>query len=105
MALFGRSTPQDEAKAQAYGAWLSRRNPLAIVSLVLGVFSLTHLGTLILDSLAGLVLGAIALKQLATPSPTQSTQPFGHRLAWTGIATSVASLVVAAILYTLPHSR
>src|SRR5689334_11009503 len=102
MALFGRPSPQDDANARAYADWLARRNPLAIASLVLGVFSLTHLGTLIIDSLAGLVLGTLALTQLRSPVPTK---PHGHRLAWIGITTSLLSLAIAAVLYTLPRSH
>jgi len=51
MALFGRPSERDEAKAAAYRDWLLRRNLCAIVSAVLGVFSLTHFGTLWVDEI------------------------------------------------------
>ncbi len=97
MALFGRPTPEDEAKAQAYGQWLRRRNPLALVAFVLGIFSLTHLGSLIVDAGAAVGLGCVALRQLRSGS---SAQRLGRRLAWSGIITGAISLMLAGILYS-----
>jgi hypothetical protein len=113
MPLFGRPNARDDQRALAYGRWLQQRNPLAIVSLVLGVFSLIELGVLVLPGVAGIMLGIIALKQLKqaevqpqdlppgqdAPSPAKTR---GHRIAWSGIALSAISLVLAAILYMAP---
>src|SRR5438128_1419348 len=100
MALFGRPTAQDEQKAQAYAQWMQQRNPLAIASMVLGVFSLIEFGVLIVFGVASIVLGVIALRQLAQVDLNDSmAKPRGRRLAWGGIALSTISLILAAILY------
>ena len=100
MAMFGRPTREDERKAQAYAQWVQQRNPLAILSLVLGVFSLADFGVLIVPELASIVLGIIALKQLARVKPSEvDAKPRGHRLAWSGIALSLISLIIATVLY------
>ena len=95
MGLFGREDERYEARARAYGDWLNRRNPFAIASLVLGVFSLIEMGVLIIFGVAGIALGIVALVQLRR-APGEMT---GHGLAWGGIITSVISLVLAALLY------
>ncbi|MDQ3439814.1 MAG: DUF4190 domain-containing protein [Planctomycetota bacterium] len=103
MALFGRPTQRDEAKAAAYREWLLRRNPLAIASTVLGVFSLTHLGALWIDGIAAIVLGVLALRQLARPAPHAGEASIvpteGRGLAWLGIVTASLSICIAIVLY------
>jgi hypothetical protein len=64
MALFGRPSEKDDARAEAYRDWLRRRNPLAVASLVLGIFSLIEFGALLVFGVAGIVLGFMALSQL-----------------------------------------
>ena len=97
MALFGRPTDRDEAKAAAYRDWLLRRNPLAIASTVLGVFSLTHLGALWIDGIAAIVLGVMALRQLSRGDRTGA--PEGRGLAWLGIVAASLSICIAVFLY------
>jgi len=92
MPLFGKPTPQDEARAAAYGTWLRARDPFAIASLVLGIFSLIEFGAILLFGLAGAALGLLALRRLKNPNPPH---PHGHYLALAGIATSLASLLIA----------
>ena len=99
MALFGRPTEQDEAKAAAYRAWLLRRNPYAIASTVLGVFSLTHLGALWVDGFAAIVLGVIALRQLSQAADAPRVANEGRGLAWLGIVTASISIGIAIVLY------
>ena len=100
MPLFGRPTAEDDRKAQAYAQWVQQRNPLAILSLVLGVFSLADFGVLIVPEVASIVVGIIALKQLARVEPCEiNAKTRGHRLAWGGIILGAISLLVAAILY------
>jgi hypothetical protein len=104
MALFGRSSEPDEARAEAWRDWLQRRNPYAIASLVLGIFSLIEFGVLLIFGVAGIALGAVALVQLNRPVPPNVESPprdRGQRLAWTGIALSILSLAIAAYLYQL----
>ncbi len=96
MPLFGRTSERDEQRAAAWGDWLRARNPFAIASLVLGVFSLIELGALIIPGIASIILAIIALRQLRKSSNRESR---GHGLAWTGIALSVASLIIAGFLY------
>lgn len=91
MALFGRESPEDQRRAEAWGAWLRRRNPFAIGSLVLGIFSLIEFGV------AGIGLGVVALRQLKAAGPGRPDR--GHGMAWGGIVTSAVTLVIAAWLY------
>ena len=100
MALFGRESEQDQQRAEQWAQWVRQRNPYAIASLVLGVFSLIELGFTVVIGVAGMVLGIIALRQLARPD---SAQPMGHRLAWTGIVTSALSLVIFIIVILNRH--
>ncbi len=99
MALFGRPSERDEAKAAAYRNWLLRRNRFAIASTVLGVFSLTHFGTLWIDGIAAIVLGVVALWQLSDPRDGEPTA--GRGLAWLGIVTAALSICIAMVLYRL----
>jgi hypothetical protein len=101
MALFGRETERDQQRAIAYRDWLQQRNPLAIASIVLGVFSLVELGALVVPGIASIVLGVMSLFQLRKMN---TAKPRGHGLAYGGIVLSVLSLVIAAFLY-LPHLR
>jgi hypothetical protein len=94
MPLFGRPTAEDEARAAAYGAWLRARDPFAIASAVLGVFSLIEFGAIFVFGVAGAVSGIVALRRLARATPSH---PRGHYLAYAGIATSVASLLIAVV--------
>lgn len=109
MALFGRSSPREQQRALAWGLWVRQRNPFAIASLVLGLFSLIEFGANLVFGIAGVVLGVIALKQLhaatgdsvVVSAEVDAVGPWvmGHRLAWGGIVLSVLSLIVAELLY------
>ena len=95
MPRFGRPTAEDDRKAQEWAQWFAQRNPLAIASLVLGIFSFIEFGALIIFGVAGIVLGIVALIQLS--KAVDRTK--GHGLAWGGIALSAASLAIALLLY------
>ena len=114
MALFGRPSAADDRRAEQYKDWLRRRNPYAIASFVLGLFSLIEFGALIVFGVAGILLGVVALAQLrsVTRAPAAASVPdsitsdeapvaktSGHVLAILGIGFSVLSLVIAALLY------
>ena len=108
--MFGRPSERDEARAAGWAAWFQRQNPFALSSLPLSVFSLTHAGTLFVDEIAGIVLGAVALKQLARLSrgggDSSDTRTEGHWLAWGGIVVGVVSLALAIVIYfVLPARR
>jgi hypothetical protein len=132
MPLFGRPSADDQRRAEAWRDWLRSRNPLAIASLVLGIFSLIEFGALLVFGVAGIALGVAALMQLRrvverpAPAPpvhekspsvaAAEANPYeapeldipkirGHRLAWIGIALSVLSLTAAAYMYLAPHVR
>jgi uncharacterized protein YqgC (DUF456 family) len=96
MALFGRETEQDRARAESWARWANRQNVAAIVSLVLGIFSLIEFGALVVPGIAGIVVGVIALRQLSRATDARTD---GRGLAWAGIITSVISLACAAVLY------
>ena len=108
---FGRPSEKDNARELAYRNWFERQHPLALASLLLSVFSLTHLGTLFVDSIAGVVLGIITLAQTArarstrhatgdAAAPPQRVE--GRRLAWAGIVVGILSLVIGIVIYSLP---
>ena len=97
MALFGRPSERDDARAAEYRDWLRRRNPYAIASLVLGVFSLSHGGTLLVDAVAGIALGVVALIQLRRV--TQDPAAAGE-----SAAPAPGDAVVAARTGVLPYA-
>lgn len=116
MALFGRPSERDEARAAGWAAWFRRQHPFALSSLPLSVFSLTHAGTLFVDEIAGIVLGVVALMQLArlreaamqggTIDDTADARAEGHWLAWGGIVVGALSLALALVIYfVLPARR
>jgi ABC-type branched-subunit amino acid transport system permease subunit len=99
MALFGRENKRDKVRAQAYASWLNRQNPFAVASLALGVVSLIEFGVLGVFGIGGIVLGVVALRQLASADDSVQRNR-GHRLAWAGIIASVLSLAIAALIYS-----
>ena len=109
MALFGRETERDQARAASYAAWFARQHPLALPSLMLSAFSVTHLGTLWVDTLVGIAFGVIALVQIrrGKQSPQDDDSPAragGQWLALGGIALGLASMSIAVVIYfVLPH--
>jgi hypothetical protein len=100
MPLFGRPSETDQRREAAYREWFTRQHPLALASLILSVFSLTHFGTLWVDEIAGIALGAIVIRQLRSGRDERQ----GFWLAAAGIAVGVVSLCSAFVLYfVLPH--
>ena len=102
MALFGRETPRDEQRVEAYRQWFTRQHPLALASAVLSIFSLTHFGTLFVDELLGIALGILAIRQTRAQLPSQPLQRRGIAFAYVGIVTGIISLVCAIVIYSLP---
>ena len=106
MAFLGRETEHDQARADAWTAWILRQHPFALVSAALSVFSLLHLGTLWLDELAGILLGALALVQIRRARERGEGKADGRAMAWAGMLVGVASLVIACVVYfVLPPHR
>ena len=110
MALFGRETERDQARAAAYAAWFARQHPLALASLLLGAFSLTHFGTLWVDTLLGIAFGVIALVQIrrtkrSAPPDDPPPRSEGQWLAWGGVALGLVSLSLAFVIYFVLPSR
>ena len=103
MALFGRPSAEDEQRAIAWRDWSRARNPLAIASFVLGLFSMIEFGALFIFGIAGIVLGVKALRQLDRRGIDDASPPYGGRLAWAGITLSAVSLVIAVILLSRRH--
>ena len=97
MAWLGRETAEEQQRAEAWREWFLRQHPLALVSLVLSVFSLTHLGTLWIDEIAGIVLGVLAIRAVKRGSSTKAVT-----LAYVGIIIGVLSLICAIVIYALP---
>lgn len=112
MAFLGRESERDAARAQNYAAWFARQQPLALPSLLLGFFSLTHLGTLWVDGILGVVLGVIALGRIrearrpsAPADPERPPRTEGQWLAVGGIVLGLASLAVAFVIYFVLPAR
>ena len=111
MALFGRPSEKDDAREAAYRQWFARQHPLALASLLLGLFSLTHFGTLIVDEAVGVALGIIALMQInsahAVEANTGADPPRreGKWLARGGIAVGVVSFACAMVVYFVLKPR
>ena len=107
MAFLGRESERDQARADAWTAWVVRQHPFALASVALSAFSLLHLGSIWVDELAGIVLGAMALARIrqarAGLAPGKAD---GRGLAWAGILVGTASLVIASVIYfVLPPHR
>ena len=98
MALFGRETVEDQRRAEAWRAWFLRQHPFALASLALGVFSLTHFGTLFVDEIIGIVLGVIAIRLARRGGTDRSVT-----LAYAGVIVGVISLICAVVIYAWPH--
>ncbi|MBC8108236.1 MAG: DUF4190 domain-containing protein [Anaerolineae bacterium] len=98
MGLFGRETQRDRARAEAWTRWAKSQNVYALVSLVLGIFSLIEFNALVISGVGGIAAGAIALRQLAHPRASE-TRTAGRGLAWAGIVTSVVASILGVMLY------
>jgi len=110
MAFLGRESGRDEARAARYAAWFARQHPLALPSLLLAAFSLTHLGTLWVDEILAIVLGAVALRQIARarrdgPGGGSTARPDGRLLAAGGVAVGAVSLALAVVIYFVLPKR
>jgi hypothetical protein len=107
MAFLGRESERDQARADAWTAWVARQHPFALASVALSAFSLLHLGSIWVDELAGIVLGAMALARIRhARAGTIQGKTDGRPLAWAGIVVGVASLVIASVVYfVLPPHR
>jgi hypothetical protein len=97
MAWLGRETAEEQQRAEAWRGWFLRQHPLALASIVLSVFSLTHVGTLWVDEIAGIVLGAIAIRAVRGGRSRKSVQ-----LGYIGITVGMISLICAIVIYALP---
>jgi len=95
MALFGRETAEDQRREQAWREWFRRQHPLALASVVLSVFSLTHFGTLFFDEIAGIILGLLAIRGARRGQSDRAA-----RIAYIGVTVGVLSLACAIVLYT-----
>jgi len=100
MAWLGRETVEEQQRAEAWREWFVRQHPLALASLVLSVFSFTHLGTLWVDEIAGIVLGVLAIRAVKRNASNRSIT-----LAYVGIVIGALSLICAIIIYALPLVR
>ena len=69
MAWLGRETAEEQQRAEAWRDWFVRQHPLALPALLLSTCSLTHGGGLLLDELAGIALGVVALSQIRRTGP------------------------------------
>src|SRR5687768_8489648 len=97
MAWLGRETAEEQRRAEAWREWFVRQHPLALASVVLSVFSLTHLGTLWIDEIAGIALGVIAIRAVKSGVSRKSVT-----LAYVGIVAGILSLICAIVIYALP---
>jgi len=107
MAFLGRESERDQARANAWTAWVVRQHPFALAAAALSAFSLLHLGSIWVDELAGIVLGAAALARIRRARAGHvAGKTEGRGLAWAGIVVGAVSLVVASVVYfVLPRHR
>ena len=113
MPLFGRPSEKDDAREAAYRQWFARQHPLALASLLLSLFSLTHFGTLIVDEAVGIAFGVVALVQMRpgrldeARSEEAGNRPLreGQWLARGGIAVGVVSFACAMVVYFVLKPR
>ena len=99
MAWLGRETAEERRRAEAWREWFVRQHPFALASVVLSVFSLTHLGTLWVDELAGIVMGVLAIRAVRRGASDKSAA-----LGYVGIVTGILSLICAVIVYAWPRA-
>ena len=97
MAWLGYESAKEKQRAEAWREWFLRQHPLALASVVLSVFSLTHLGTLWIDEIAGIVLGVLAIRAVKRGASTKTVT-----LAYIGIVVGILSLICAVVIYALP---
>ena len=102
MPLFGRPTPEDDQRAAQWRIWVQQRNPFAIASLAVGIFSLIEAGVIPLFSIGAVVLGCIAIAQL---NRGKDSRTLGHRLAVAGIVLGAVSIGISVYIYTYPLRR
>ena len=82
MGLFGRETPEEQARVEAWGQWARDRNPYALASAALGIFSVIEFGIIPFFSIAGLVLGIVAAMSVTPPARhTMPVWPLPIRLS------------------------
>ena len=108
MPLFGRPSEKDDAREAAYRQWFARQHPLALASLLLSLFSLTHFGTLMVDEAVGIAFGVVALVQIsASAAAGEASQPprEGKWLARGGIAVGLISFACAMVIYFVLKPR
>jgi uncharacterized membrane protein YfcA len=110
MALFGRETEREQTRAVSYAAWFARQHPLALASLLLSAFSLTHFGTLWVDTIVGIAFGVVALVQIRRAKQSASAddpppRTEGQWLAWGGIVVGLVSLTLAFVIYFVLPGR
>jgi lipopolysaccharide export LptBFGC system permease protein LptF len=98
MALFGRESAQEQQRVEAWQRWVRKHDPLALASVALSIFSLTHFGTLLVDAIAGIALGVVAIRS-ARRSAEQSRRG-SVAFAYLGIAIGAISLAFGVFLYT-----
>jgi hypothetical protein len=101
MALFGRESAADEARARRIKAWAEARSPYALFSTLLGVLAVLDFFTVVLGMSLGttaIVLGALGLRDLRRrPHLT------GARLCRLGVVLGglalIGSSVMACVFY------
>jgi hypothetical protein len=99
MPLFGRPTAQDDQRAVAWRDWMQQRNPLAIASLTVGIFSLIEAGVIPIFSIGAVILGIVAIAQL---NRRKDSRTLGRRLAIAGIVLGGVSIAISIYIYTYP---
>ena len=107
MGWLGRETAEEQRRAEAWREWFVRQHPFALGSVVLSIFSLTHLGTLWVDEIAGIILGALAIRaarrEARACDPGES--PRSVTMAYVGIVVGVISFLLAIAIYAWPHFK
>ena len=92
MALFGRETQADRARAERVRRWIQARSPYALLSALFGILAVIDSFTGILGVFFG--VAAIALAVKATRDLEARPELFGHRLCYLGYVLGALGIAI-----------
>lgn len=97
MALFGKESSKDVARADAFKAWITARPGEAIISMGAGAMAMLDAFTVVIGVFAGIaaiIMGRRGLKRIE-----QSPELLGKRLCKTGMVLGSLGIATSLVLY------